>query len=77
MARPLSDEYAPDCKEYLALVPEIDILPALRSQLTETHGFLAGVSESDSSIRHPPYTWSIKQVVGHMTDCERIFGYPR
>jgi hypothetical protein len=34
-----------------------------------------GVSESNASVCHPPYTWTIKQVVGHLTDSERVFGY--
>jgi hypothetical protein len=32
------------------------------------------VSEEDSCQIHRPYTWSIKQVLGHINDCERIFG---
>ncbi len=36
---------------------------------------LSGVAERDASVCHPPYTWTIKQVVGHLTDTERIFGY--
>ena len=31
--------------------------------------------ESEASVCHPPYTWTIKQVVGHLTDSERVFGY--
>ena len=37
--------------------------------------FLHAVPESQGNVLHPPYTWSIKQVVNHLVDCERIFGY--
>ena len=37
--------------------------------------FLKGVAESEASVCHSPYTWTIKQVVGHLTDAERVFGY--
>jgi DinB superfamily len=75
MARPESSEYAPHYGTYVALVPEDDILAAMRSELARTMTFLSEVAERDASICHPPYTWTIKQVVGHLTDCERIFGY--
>jgi DinB superfamily len=75
MARPDTTEYAPQYGQYLALVPEDDIVAAMRSELARTTTFLSGVAERDASICHPPYTWTIKQVVGHLTDCERIFGY--
>jgi hypothetical protein len=60
---------------YVALVPEDDVLLAMRSSLAEGLTFLAGVPESEACRRHPPYTWSVKEVVGHITDSERIFGY--
>jgi hypothetical protein len=75
MARPDSSEYAPDYAKYIAQVPEDDILSAMRSGTTGPLAFLAGVTEKEASVCHPPYTWTIKQVVGHLTDCERVFGY--
>jgi hypothetical protein len=75
MSRPDSTEYAPSYADYVALVPEEDILAAMRSDLPKTLGLLSGVSERDASLLHPPYTWTTKQVVGHVVDAERIFGY--
>jgi catechol 2,3-dioxygenase-like lactoylglutathione lyase family enzyme len=75
MARPETSEYAPHYGKYVALVPENDILAAMKSELAQTLTFLSGVAESDASVCHSPYTWTIKQVVGHLNDCERIFGY--
>jgi hypothetical protein len=56
-------------------VPEDDILPVLEAQLEDVLALLRGVSEEQANTRHPPYTWSIKEVVGHLTDSERVFGY--
>jgi hypothetical protein len=75
MARPETTEYAPHYGTYVSLVPEDDILAAMRSELARTLTFLSGVAEQEASVCHPPYTWTIKQVVGHLIDCERIFGY--
>jgi DinB superfamily len=75
MARPEPDEYAPYYGKYVALVPEDKILPAMEATLAETLALLRDVSDHDASVLHPPYTWSIKQVVGHLTDTERVFGY--
>jgi hypothetical protein len=68
-------EYAPYYGKYVALVPEADVLAALDEQLKELLALLRAVPEGESGVRHPPYTWSIKEVVGHLTDTERIFGY--
>jgi DinB superfamily len=75
MARPETNEYAPHYGQYVALVPEDDILAAMKSEIAQTLAFLNGVADRDASICHPPYSWTIKQVIGHLTDTERIFGY--
>ncbi|MBY0459837.1 MAG: DinB family protein, partial [Gemmataceae bacterium] len=68
-------EYAAFYGKYLALVPETDILPALDSQLDETLGFWRAIPEARGDACHPPYTWTVKQVIGHLIDGERIFAY--
>jgi hypothetical protein len=73
--RPDPTEYAPYYTSYIGLVPEDDILAALEMQLEETLVLLHGIPEEQALARHPPYTWSIKEVVGHVTDTERVFGY--
>jgi hypothetical protein len=74
-ARPEATEYAPYYEKYVTRVPEGDIVTVLDDQLRETVAFLEGVPADQATVLHPPYTWSIKQVVGHVNDCERIFGY--
>jgi DinB superfamily len=75
VTRPDSHEYASYYEKYVSLVPEHDILAVLKLQQGQMHDFLAGIAEADSCVRHPPYTWTVKQVVGHLTDSERIFAY--
>ena len=75
MARPDSTEYAPYYASYISQVPEDDIISAMKSGAASTLAFLAGVPESAACVCHPPYTWTIKQVVGHLIDSERVFGY--
>ena len=74
-SRPVVGEYGPGFGKYIGLVPEGDVLGFLEGQLGEFLGLLAGMTEVEAMTVHAPYGWTIKQVVGHMTDCERIFGY--
>jgi len=75
MPRPDPSEYAAYYGSYIALVPEDDVVTSMESQLAETLEFLRHVPEADANVCHAPYTWSIKDVVGHLIDSERVFGY--
>jgi hypothetical protein len=68
--RPAPGEYAPDFERYIRLVPEGDVLEILAEQLGRVESLLRPLSEAQSLAVHPPYTWTLKQVVGHLTDCE-------
>jgi hypothetical protein len=74
-SRPDATEYASYYGKYIALVPENDILTVLESQLDESLPLLRGVPETEGNTRHAPYTWSVKEVIGHLIDAERVFGY--
>lgn len=71
--RPSPEEYFEYYETYIRLVPDGQCLSLLQSQVTELTDFFSKVSEADSSIVHPPYRWTIKQVLGHLIDVERIF----
>ncbi len=75
IARPSTTDYAPFFDTYVSLVPEDDILPLLRSQLASTLSLVQAIGEERALDLHPPYTWCTKQVLGHLIDCERVFGY--
>lgn len=72
---PQSSEYALYYAKYIALVPKGDILEILESQLDDVMQTLRSVPESQAGVVHQPYAWTIRQVVGHLTDSERIFAY--
>lgn len=72
---PQSDEYAPYYSRYITLVGGADILPSLAGQGKETVGLLSAHSESDGDIRYAPGKWSVREVLGHISDTERIFAY--
>lgn len=75
MRKPEPTEYAGFFAGYVNLVTEPDPLPVLASQLEEVLAFLRAVSEADASVLHAPYTWTFKEVIGHVADGERVFGY--
>jgi hypothetical protein len=73
--RPDATEYAPYYGKYISLVSDSDILALLSQQLDETLSLLGSISESQANYRYAPDKWSIKELVGHMIDTERIFAY--
>jgi len=60
---------------YINLVPEEDVLSALENQTRETERLLRSIGEEKSKYRYAPEKWSIRTLVRHVTDTERIFGY--
>ena len=75
VGRPQTTEHPPYFSRYIDLVPEDDIAGTLEAQGRETGALLAKVSEEKAAFRYAPGKWSIKQVVGHVTDGERVFAY--
>lgn len=73
--RPTSTEYASFQAAYVALVPEGDVLQLLDQQGRTTQALLRSVGEEKSQFRYSPGKWSIREVIGHMTDAERVFTY--
>ena len=74
-ARPESNEYAAYYEKYVSLVPEGEVVETLERQGAETLALLRGLSEEQGAHRYEPGKWSVKQLVGHVNDTERIFSY--
>ncbi len=74
-ARPEASEYAPYFEGYVSLVPEGDVLETLSRQSASTLEILNGVDEARAGASYAPGKWSMKEVVGHIIDTERVFAY--
>jgi DinB family protein len=75
MERPHPTEHIPYYEEYIALVPEGDVLAILAAQVGEVGAFVRAVPEERASYRYAPGKWSVRDVLGHLIDTERVFGY--
>jgi hypothetical protein len=73
--RPAADEHIEYFGRYIAKAPGDDALEALRMTGESLLGLLKGVSESQALHRYAPDKWSVKEVVNHVTDGERVFSY--
>ena len=74
-ARPEPGEYAPYYEKYVSLVPDADLVGTLERQGAETLALLRSLDEEKGRHRYEPGKWSVKQLVGHISDGERIFSY--
>lgn len=75
ISRPEPSEHNPYYSQYLALVPEGDILEVLRTSGAETAALLRGLPEDRASHRYAPGKWTVRQVLSHITDTERAFAF--
>lgn len=73
--RPASTEYPALFARYIDRVPEGDVIGTLATQLDDTLRLVEGLSPEQADFRYAPGKWSIKQMLGHLADTERIFVY--
>lgn len=75
LARPERGEYADYYHTYIGKVPEGNVIDVLERQGKETVSTLSAVDENKGDYRYAPGKWSLKQVLGHVCDIERVFTY--
>ena len=75
LQRPGPDEFAPFYQAYVDRVPAGDVLENLRQQGERTSALLAAVPESKGLFAYAPGKWSVKRLVQHLVDGERLFCY--
>ena len=75
LIRPAENEHLPYYGRYIAMVPDGDILDILASQKTATLDLLRGLPEAKGDFQYAPDKWTVKELIGHMSDTERIFAY--
>lgn len=73
--RPSELEYAPFYAGYIALVGEDQVLPVLRAQPAEMVALARGLAADRETFAYAPGKWTVRQVLGHIGDAERVFGY--
>jgi len=75
LSRPERNEYADFYANYVSLVPDGSIEEFLLKQWDELVAVVQGVSEEEASKPPAPGKWSVKQVLGHLCDTERVMSY--
>ncbi|MFC4100914.1 DinB family protein [Paenibacillus xanthanilyticus] len=75
LVRPEENEYSLYPGQYIDLVPEGDLLGILETSETIVTALLEQLPEPQGDFRYAPGKWSLKEVVGHITDNERIMSY--
>ena len=73
--RPSSGEYVSYFEKYVSLVSGDDAVSALETQRRDTMVLLSSLSDESGDIRYAPGKWSVKEVLGHVNDTERIMVY--
>ncbi len=73
--RPQKGDYALYYDNYIALVPSGEFLEILREQHRAMTRLLSPLTDQQAEFRYAPGKWSVKEVLGHVIDAERIFAY--
>lgn len=73
--RPEAGEYAPFYAGYVAGVPDGDLLALLEDQLRSVLALCEGLTDAQADHAYAPGKWTVKEVLGHLIDAERIFAY--
>ncbi|GAB4258072.1 MAG: DinB family protein [Saprospiraceae bacterium] len=75
ITRPDTSEYAPYYHTYISKVPGDDLLQALEQSMNETLSFFRAIPSGKWEHRYAPDKWTIKEVLQHLIDGERVFAY--
>jgi uncharacterized damage-inducible protein DinB len=75
MRRPAAGEYATFYATYVDQVPDRPVLELLRREPARLEGLLAGLSPQAEQFAYAAGKWSIREVVGHVIDSERVFSF--
>ncbi len=72
--KPNADEYPPFYDKYVQLSPEENILEFLEGQADNLELILTPLNEEDALYTYAEGKWTIKEIIGHLADAERLFG---
>jgi len=72
---PQVDEYSSFYAGYIARSGDSDVLKMLSEQMADLKSLLQNIADEQALYRPTPQDWNLKEVIGHLIDCERIFSY--
>ena len=75
LQRPAAGEYVPYYEKYIALVPDGDLIDILARNADETLAIIRAQPPQLADFAYAPGKWTVKEVIGHLCDAERIFTY--
>lgn len=75
MKRPLPEEYPPYYEQYIKLVRHDNVIKALKDQVLDIQALISEVPEEKEGYAYAEGKWTIKEVIGHIIDTERIMSY--
>jgi len=74
-SRPSENEFASYYLRYVSLVPESDVISLLETQMADMAQLVGSITPERETFSYAPGKWSIREVLGHLIDGERVFGY--
>lgn len=75
MEKPVEGEYASYYQPYIDKVEEMDLLPQLTRSKEQAMAIFDTIQEEKAKQRYAPDKWTIKELLGHLIDSERVFAY--
>ncbi|MEX0844769.1 MAG: DinB family protein [Balneolaceae bacterium] len=72
---PSSSEYAHYYSDYVSNVPKKNIIETLNAQMHELYTFINSIPGDKAFFAYKEGKWTVKQVIGHMIETERVFAY--
>lgn len=75
MKRPETNEFAPYYNNYISLIEGDGVMPVLNSQVAEIRSMFVNIPEEKGSLAYATGKWTIKELLSHLIDGERIFAY--
>jgi len=74
-AHPEPTEHPPYYEKYISQVPQGDIVTVLEQELDAALALLNGIPTAKADFRYAPGKWTVKESIGHVIDCERVYAY--
>lgn len=75
LQRPAASEHHEYYAGYIALVPAGDVVETMRTEMEATQAVLASVPAEKETFAYAPGKWTMREVLGHLIDVERVFAF--